>query len=506
MGTAMQRPAHRVKIFREEGRTLAPMMRHSPFFPSAVDLACASGAFFACAVGLACTSGNAHDISTETGSTATGAEPTATTSDTTEPDAPTTGMSAETSSTGSTTSFKPFCGDGVVAGDEICDDGNGEPEDGCDQCMPAPTVLWSKQFDGPAHQTDLARAVTFTPDGSLYVVGTQQDGDGLDDIVVRKLDPGGDLLWERLVDGPAGQSDHALAVAVEDDGSVVVAGQIAITADGATTSPWARRYTADGTELWTFSEDAPVPGSSSLWGVAIDGDAVYVVGREAIDATATKTVVRQLNGATGAETWQQDYTGGGLGPTAATSIVLAGGEMFVAGYQAVAAESTVATLQRWTPAGALVSTWSWSVPDWAYAYGSSAAVLSDGDIGLTVLVQTADYSTAASYLVLYSDDGTMQWEKPLAEAWESPVIVHAVTVDAEDRLAVVGYGTEPLSGRVGFFGVYAADGTETMFASMGGTETSLLLGIALHPSGLAVVGSRRNPDANVDQWIRKLAP
>jgi hypothetical protein len=100
----------------------------------------------------------------------------------------------------------------------------------------------------------------------------------------------------------------------------------------------------------------------------------------------------------------------------------------------------------------------------------------------------------------------MQWEKPLAEAWESPVIVHAVTVDAEDRLAVVGYGTEPLSGRVGFFGVYAADGTETMFASMGGTETSLLLGIALHPSGLAVVGSRRNPDANVDQWIRKLAP
>jgi cysteine-rich repeat protein len=39
----------------------------------------------------------------------------------------------------------PVCGDGVVEGDEQCDDGNDEPSDGCDACLagcgPFPEVL-----------------------------------------------------------------------------------------------------------------------------------------------------------------------------------------------------------------------------------------------------------------------------------------------------------------------------------------------------------------------------
>jgi len=47
--------------------------------------------------------------------------------------------------------IEPFCGDGVVQGDETCDDGNAAPDDGCQECAKDSIVfISSEQYKGYA--------------------------------------------------------------------------------------------------------------------------------------------------------------------------------------------------------------------------------------------------------------------------------------------------------------------------------------------------------------------
>ena len=52
------------------------------------------------------------------------------------------GASDESSSTGA---LEPFCGDGVVQGDETCDDGNANADDGCQECAKDSIVFISSE-------------------------------------------------------------------------------------------------------------------------------------------------------------------------------------------------------------------------------------------------------------------------------------------------------------------------------------------------------------------------
>ena len=53
------------------------------------------------------------------------------------------GTSGGTSSTGA---MEPFCGDGVIQGDETCDDGNATPDDGCQECAKDSVVFISSEL------------------------------------------------------------------------------------------------------------------------------------------------------------------------------------------------------------------------------------------------------------------------------------------------------------------------------------------------------------------------
>jgi hypothetical protein len=82
--------------------------------------------------------------------------------------------------------------------------------------------LWERRYGGPA--TDWTNAITETADGNLVVVGhTESRGAGSADFWVLKLDPRGELVWERTF-GTAGV-DYASAVTGTADGGAVVVGQ-----------------------------------------------------------------------------------------------------------------------------------------------------------------------------------------------------------------------------------------------------------------------------------------
>lgn len=86
---------------------------------------------------------------------------------------------------------------------------------------------------------------------SVLISGVTYTDETLLDIVVRKYDADGGLVWERVEAGPL--TDWGFGIGVDRLGRSVVAG----ATPGASMyfDFWLRKYDADGTELWTQSWD-----------------------------------------------------------------------------------------------------------------------------------------------------------------------------------------------------------------------------------------------------------
>ena len=79
-------------------------------------------------------------------------------------------------------------------------------------------LLWERTWGGP--DSDESLAVAAAPDGSAYIAGTATSfGPSSSGLFVVKFDSLGTLVWQRILDGAAGN-----AVAVGPDGSVYAAG------------------------------------------------------------------------------------------------------------------------------------------------------------------------------------------------------------------------------------------------------------------------------------------
>ncbi|MBC8073388.1 MAG: hypothetical protein IAG13_34025, partial [Deltaproteobacteria bacterium] len=82
---------------------------------------------------------------------------------------------AETSASadsGSDTTTGEGCGNGVVDGPELCDDGDGIDGNGCNNdCAPSGRELWTVTYDGVEHLSDRPSGLAVASDDSVLVVG-----------------------------------------------------------------------------------------------------------------------------------------------------------------------------------------------------------------------------------------------------------------------------------------------------------------------------------------------
>ena len=190
------------------------------------------------------------------------------------------------------------------------------------------TPDWAWTLGGSGY--DEFAAVAVRPDGTLVVAGrtSSKDGDfpithGGDsfDAVVAELRPGGEIVWAKTYGGSG--MDVFNAVALADDGGVVVAGTSA-SSDGDFPLPDGRRGAggvvarlgAAGELEWKYQFGGA--GSDSLNAVAVVGDAILVGGsvRSVGTAVASKhsdsadgVVIRLA--ADGTQTWASVVGGSG---------------------------------------------------------------------------------------------------------------------------------------------------------------------------------------------------
>jgi WD40 repeat protein len=197
--------------------------------------------------------------------------------------------------------------------------------------------LWSKRYDGPGNVQDRARALGVSPDGSAVFVtgGSAGSTSGVDYATVAYDASSGAELWVTRYNGPADRSDPAYALTVSPDGSAVfVTGQsVGSTsrADYATVA-----YDASsGAELWTRRYDGPGNASDGAraLGVSPDGTAVFVTGKSTGSTSGVDYATVAYNASTGARLWLKRFAGPGDGFDFATALGVSpdGTRIFVAG-------------------------------------------------------------------------------------------------------------------------------------------------------------------------------
>ncbi len=266
----------------------------------------------------------------------------------------------------------PFCGDGMLNGGEPCDDGNEEFGDGCNpDCVVSGSPLWTDVYPGEDHGVAIGWGIAVDSVGDVVVVGEEfkllenaniivrkydNDGEVLwtetfhgdpagddrgravaidseDNIIavghtfkngqdqnvwIRKYDPDGEVLWTETFDGPPSLGDRGRAVAIDSEDNIVVAGSeyhgIGLN------DLWVGKFDSDGNLLWTFSQDNAL-GTDILRGVAIgEKDDIFVTGEVYVPIGLSDVYAARLSTDDGSVVWEQTYdmaSGNDIGRAAA---------------------------------------------------------------------------------------------------------------------------------------------------------------------------------------------
>ena len=143
--------------------------------------------------------------------------------------------------------------------------------------------------------------VAVSADGSVYVTGVTADNGG--DAVLLKFDANGTLLWERAWGGPA--SDQGFAVATASDASVYIAGT-ATSFGPSSAGLFVVKFDSAGDLVWQRISDG---AAGNAVAVASDGS-VYAAGTTPRNEIGNFDIVVLKITAVGSVVWQRTYSAG----------------------------------------------------------------------------------------------------------------------------------------------------------------------------------------------------
>ncbi|PIN70214.1 hypothetical protein COV93_02340, partial [Candidatus Woesearchaeota archaeon CG11_big_fil_rev_8_21_14_0_20_43_8] len=133
----------------------------------------------------------------------------------------------------------------------------------------AGAFLWEWRYDMPSY--DSFSGVTTDPDGNIYAVGYERTAGINNNMLVVKLDPSGNHLWNQSY--PTSTSlDSLTAVAVSSDGTVVVSGQ-----DYSSQRAYSAGFDPYGEMLWEWAYDFSATSDYST-SIALDPDDDIILG------------------------------------------------------------------------------------------------------------------------------------------------------------------------------------------------------------------------------------
>ncbi len=207
-------------------------------------------------------------------------------------------------------------------------------------------VKWQKTYGGS--NWDLANAIAIAPNGDIIVTGwTESFGAGSADVWVLRLDENGNVKWQKTYGGK--YNDWAKAVAVAENGDVIVAGYTSSFGDSG--DVWVLRLDENGNVKWQKTYGGKSLDEAYAVAIAPNGDVIVAGYTESFGAGGYDFWVLRLDG-DGNVKWQKTY-GGSKNDWAEAVAIAPNGDVIVAGYTESFGDSKDVWLLRLPPDGNL---------------------------------------------------------------------------------------------------------------------------------------------------------
>ncbi len=381
--------------------------------------------------------------------------------------------------------FAPHCGDGEVNGPEPCDDGDPDNGDGCNvDCVVSGTVLWSRMFDGDAGLDDEAFDVAVDADDSIVVAGASEIAASEPDTLLLRYADDGSLLWDELHD--LGDDSRALGVAIGPSG------EIGITGDLGQVAFLTSVFDGDGALVW--SDPDPDVGGGDVGGRGVtfeSGGDVVVAGQ--VYGGSYDVRVRRYNEA-GNSVWTRSYDGGLTDD--GTDAAIDGDALYVVGSTFVSATDPNGWIRRYDLDGTAIWSREYASADEGGDQAWSVAVDPAGDV-VVVGLSAPEVGTPQGWIRKYDADGATQW----TEVYDDPLGTYALglAVDGAGQITVIG-AIDPESPSA-FVAKHDADGVQLWIDTpLPGSGFVWAAATDSHDR-IVVVGTQGG-----DVWLQKYAP
>jgi uncharacterized delta-60 repeat protein len=137
--------------------------------------------------------------------------------------------------------------------------------------------LWAARYNGPANRNDKATDLALDANGNLFVTGSSETSATRSDYATIKYSPDGGQLWAQRYDG--GDDDDANALALDANGDVYVTGQ-SKTSSTSYDFATVKYLGADGAQAWVSRFDSGGGNKDTAIALALDTQFnIYVAGQ-----------------------------------------------------------------------------------------------------------------------------------------------------------------------------------------------------------------------------------
>ncbi len=270
-------------------------------------------------------------------------------------------------------------------------------------------MQWDARYNGPGNNTDKALKVTVDSAGNVYVTGYSNGSGSLLDYATVKYNSNGIQQWVSRYNGPGNDIDVPTAITVDNAGNVYVTGSSQSTSASGSQDYLTIKYNSAGSEEWTRRHDGPAGLSDFATSMAMDETGnIYVTGSCYATATLNDYVTIKYNSA-GTELWSRTFNGtANLSDLAKMVILDNSGNVFVTGSSVGTGSSIDYTTVKYSSAGTEL---------WAASYNGSAnnvddvsAITADGFGNVYVTGKERINSAIYDYAtVKYNSAGQQEW-------------------------------------------------------------------------------------------------
>jgi uncharacterized delta-60 repeat protein len=294
---------------------------------------------------------------------------------------------------------------------------------------------WTNFYNATGNGNDEANAIVLDSSNNVFVTGWATELSSGHDYATIKYSSMGLPLWTNVYNGPSNSTDEAKAIAVDNNGDVIVTGYSIGSSgyyDYATI-----KYSSAGVPLWTSRFSELTNGNNFAQTIAVDGGRnAFVTGYSSSSSGVDYDYATIMYSSAGVPLWTNRYNGPGNGNDYAQAIAVdSGSNAIVTGYSVGSLAAYEYATIKYSSAG---------VPLWTNIYsgsGNSLATAIALDTNDNVFVTGYSTGVGSGYdyaTIKYNGQGLPLWTNRYNGTGNGADDAAAIAVDSSGNVIVAG--------------------------------------------------------------------